>query len=185
MCDLANYIKGLCLHTQSCPTFCNPMDYSPQVPLSVGFLRQEYWSGLLFPPPGDLPDPEIKPTSLALAGGCFTTEPPVKSILKDSVQYQFSHSVTSDSLWPHGCSLPGFPVHYQLPGLAQTHVHWFGDAIQPSYPLSSPSSSAYNLSQHQDIFQWVSSWHQVAKVLELQLQHPSFQWIFWTDFLYD
>ena len=84
---------------------------------------------------------------------------------------------------PMDCTTPGFPVHHQLPKLAQTHVHQVGDAIQPSHPLSSPSPSALNLSQHQGIFQWVSSSHQVAEVLELQLQHQSFQWIFRTDFL--
>ena len=69
---------------------------------------------------------------------------------------------------PMDCSTPGLPVHHQLPELAQTHVHWIGDAIQPSHPLSSPSP-ALNLSQHQGLFKWVSSSHQVAKVLELQL----------------
>ena len=64
------------------------------------------------------------------------------------------------------CSTPGFSVHHQLLEDAQTHVHWVGDAIQPSCPLSSPSS-AFNLSQHQSLFQWVSSLHQVAKVLSL------------------
>ena len=66
------------------------------------------------------------------------------------------------------CNIPGFPVHHQLPELAQTHVHWVGDAIQPSHPLSSPPPPAFNLSQHQGLFQWVSSWHEVAKVLELR-----------------
>ena len=60
------------------------------------------------------------------------------------------------------CSMPGFPVHHQLPEFTQTHVHWVGDAIQPSHPLSSPSP-AFNLSQHQGLFQWVRSSHQVAK----------------------
>ena len=78
-----------------------------------------------------------------------------------------------------------FPVHHQLLEFAQTHVHRISDAIQPSYPLLSPSSPAFNLSQHQGLFTWVSSLHLVAKVLELQLQHQSFQWIFRTDFLYD
>ena len=72
------------------------------------------------------------------------------------------------------CSTPGFPVHYQLPELAQTHVDRVSDAIQLSHPLLSPSPPAFNLSQHQGLFQWVSSLHQVAKVLELQLQHHSF-----------
>ena len=83
------------------------------------------------------------------------------------------------------CSTPGFPVHHQPPEPSQTHVHWVGDVIQPSHPLLSPSPPAFNLSQHQGLFQWVSSSHQVAKVLEFQLQHLFFQWIFRTDFLYD
>ena len=96
---------------------------------------------------------------------------------------QFS-SVASDPLWPHGLyATPGLPVHHQLPEFTQTHVHWVDDAIQPSHPLSSPSPPAFNLSQHQGLFQWVSSSHQVAKVLEFQPQHQPFQWIFRTDFL--
>ena len=66
---------------------------------------------------------------------------------------------------PLDCSTPGFPVHHQLPELAQTHVHWVSDAIQPSHSLLSPSPPAFNLSQHQCLFQWVSSLHQVAKLL--------------------
>ena len=76
------------------------------------------------------------------------------------------------------CSTPGFYVLHHLPELAQTHIHWVGDAIQPSHPLLSPYPPAFNLSQHQGFFQRVSSLHQVAKVLELQLQHQFFQWIF-------
>ena len=79
------------------------------------------------------------------------------------------------------CSTPAFPVHHQLPELIQTHVHWVSDAIQPSYPLSSPSPLAFNRSQHQGFFQQVSSSHQVAKVLEFQLQHQSLQWTPRTD----
>ena len=86
---------------------------------------------------------------------------------------------------PMDCSTPGFPVHHQLPDLAQTHVHWVGDAIQLSHPLSSPPPPAFNLSQHQGLFKWVSSSNQLAKVLEFQLQHQSFQWIFRTGFLQD
>ena len=84
---------------------------------------------------------------------------------------------------PMDCSTPSFPVLHHLPELAETHVHWVDDPIQPSHPLSSPSPPAFNLSQQQSLFQWVSSSYQVAKVLELQLQHQSFQWIFRTDFL--
>ena len=83
------------------------------------------------------------------------------------------------------CSTPGLPVHHQLPESIQTHVHWVGDAIQPSHPLSSPSPPALNLSQHHGLFKWVSSSHKVAKVLEFQLQHQSFQWTLRTDLLSD
>ena len=108
------------------------------------------------------------------------------------------HRFYAQIFWPHGLkhkffdpmdwSKPGFPIHQKLPKLAQTHIHpwwtWFGDAIQPPQPLPSPSPPAFNLSQHQALFQWVK-WHQMGKVLELQLQHQSFQRIFRTDFLYD
>ena len=82
---------------------------------------------------------------------------------------------------PMDCSTPGFPVLYYLLEFVQTHIHQVSDAIQPSCILSSPSRPAFNLSQYQDLFQWVSSSHQVAKVLKLQ--HQSFQWIFRIDFL--
>ena len=82
--------------------------------------------------------------------------------------------------WPG--SMPGLPVPHQLQEFTQTHVHWVGDTIQPSHPLLSPSPPTFNLSQHQGLSQWVSSLHQVTKVLELQLQHQSFQWIFRVDF---
>ena len=81
------------------------------------------------------------------------------------------------------CSTRGFPVHHQLLEFAQIYVHRIGDAIQPSHPLSFPFPPALNLSQHQGLFKWDGSLHQVAKVLELQRQ--SFQWIFGTDFLED
>ena len=83
--------------------------------------------------------------------------------------------------YPMNRSTPGLPVHHQLPEFTQTHVHWVGDAIQPSHPLSSPSLPALNLSQHQGLFKWVNSSHQVAKVLEFHLQHQSFQWTLRTD----
>ena len=74
-------------------------------------------------------------------------------------------------------SMPGFPVHHQYLELAQTHVHWVGDAIQPS-------PHAFNLSQHQGLFKWIGSSHKVAKALELQLHHQSFQWIFRVHFFF-
>ena len=82
-------------------------------------------------------------------------------------------------------STPGLPVHHQLPEFTQTHVHRVGDAIHPSHPLSSPSPPVFNLFQHQGLFKWVSSLQQVAKILEFQIQHQSFQWIFRTDLLSD
>ena len=79
------------------------------------------------------------------------------------------------------CSTLGFPIHHQLPEFTQTHVHWVSDAIQPSHPLSAPSLPTFYLSQHQGLFRWVSSLHQVPKVLEFRLQHQSFQWTPRTD----
>ena len=79
---------------------------------------------------------------------------------------------------PMKCSRPGIPVHHQLPEFTQTHVHWVGDAIQPSHPLSFPSPPTFSLSQHQGLFKWVSSSYQAARVLEFQLQHQSFRWLF-------
>ena len=84
---------------------------------------------------------------------------------------------------PVDWGMPGLPVHHQLPEFTQTHVHPAGDAMQPSHPLLSPSPPAFNLFQHQGLFKWVSSSHQVAKVLEFQLQHQSFQWVVRTYFL--
>ena len=119
-----------------------------------------------------------------------------KPLIKESVEEKNCYTLRWCSVWfgsvtqsgptlwdPRDCSMLGFPVHHQLPELAQTHVHWVSDAIQPSHPLSSPLPPAFNLSQHQGLFKWVSSLHQVAKVLEFQLKHQSFQWSFRIDFL--
>ena len=104
-----------------------------------------------------------------------------------TISVQFS-SVAQSCLTlcdPMNYSTPGLHVHHQPPESTQTHVHRVGDAIQPSHPLLSPSPPAFNLSQHQGLFKWVSSSHQVAKVLEFQLQHQSFQWTPRTDLLSD
>ena len=93
------------------------------------------------------------------------------------VHFQFS-SVSQECPTlrdPMNRSTPGLPVHHQLPEFTQTHIHRVSDAIQPSHPLSSPSPAAPNPFQHQSLFQWVNSLHEVAKVLEFQLQHHSFQ----------
>ena len=93
--------------------------------------------------------------------------------LEELCELQFSsvQSLSHVCCNPMNRSTPGLPVHHQLPEFIQTHVHWVGDAIQPSHPLSSPSPPAPNPSQHQGLFQIVNSSHEVTKVLEFQLQH--------------
>ena len=105
-----------------------PWTVAHQAPLSMEFFRQEYWNGLPCPPPGDLPNPGIVQFS-SVAQLCLT--------LCD----------------PMNCSMPGLPVHHQLPEFTQTHVHRVSDAIQPSHPGSSPSPPAPNPSQYQSLFQ--------------------------------
>ena len=104
-------------------------------------------------------------------------------IHQSSVQFSSVAQLCQTLFDPMDCSTPGFPVHHQLPKLAQTHVHQVSDATQLSHCLSTPSPPAFNLFQHQGLFQGINSSYQVAKVLEFHLQHQSFQWIFKTDFL--
>ena len=109
----------------------------------------------------------------------------IKTQASFNIWFQFS-SVTQLclTLWdPMNRKTPCFPVHHQVLEFTQTHVHWIGDAIQLSHPLPSPYPPVLNRSQHQDLFTRVSSSHQVAKILEFQLQHQSFQWTSRTDFL--
>ena len=95
---------------------------------------------------------------------------------KKKVQFSSVQSLRRVRLCdPMSRSTPGLPVHHQLPEFTQTHIHWIRDAIQPSHPLLSPSPPAPNPFQHQSLFQWVNSSHEVAKVLEFQLQHHSLQ----------
>ena len=103
--------------------------------------------------------------------------------MQSSVQFSSVAQSCPTLCDPMNCRMPGLPVHHQLPESTQTYVRRVGDAIQPSHPLSSPSPPAFNLSQHQSLFKWVSSSHQVAKILEFQLQHQSFQWTPRTDLL--
>ena len=113
---------------QSCPTLLDPMDCSPPASSSVGFSRQEYWSGLPLPSPGKLPQ-----------------ERTISDNDNFSVSVQFS-SVTQSYLTlcdPMNCSTWGLPVHHQLLESTQTHVQWVGDAIQPSHPLMSPSAQSF------------------------------------------
>ena len=116
----------------------------------------------------------------------YTVVSSTQVTLSSQEPIQSVSSVTQS--WPTLCdsmnhSTPGLPVHHQLLESTQTHVHLVGDAIQASHPLSSPSPPAPNPSQHQDLFQWVNSLHEVAKVLEFQPQHQFFQWTPRTDLL--
>ena len=138
-----------------------------QVPLSVGFPIQENWTGLPFPSPRDLSDqptdqnPTLYSTENSIQCSCFSVTQSCPTIRK-----------------PKDCSMSSFPVLHHHPGLAQSHVHWVADVIQPSHSLLSRSPPAFNLYQHQGLFQGVCYLHQVVIVLEFQLQHQSFQWIF-------
>ena len=102
---------------------------------------------------------------------------------KEKASVHFSYSIVSNSLRPQGLQHSRLPCPSQRLEISQTHVHWVGDAIEPSHPLESPSPPTFTLSQHQGLFQWVNSLHQEAKVLEFQLQHQSLQWTFRTDVL--
>ena len=180
-----------------------------QAPLPMEYFPVRILEWVASPSPLDLTDPGIKPMSPSLASRFFATEPPEKplNLARDLLiimlwfllkhlskapwnsyyaSVQFS-SVTQSCLSlcdPMNHSTPSLPVRHQLPEFIQTHVHRVGDAIQPSHLLSS-TSPAPNPSQHQGLFQWVSSFHQVAKVLESQLHHQSFQWTPRTDLLQD
>ena len=152
---------------QSCPTLCNLWTVARQAPLSMGFSRQEHWSGLPCPPLGDLPEPEIEsryPVFPALAGRIFTNS---ATWGKHSVQ--FSCSVMSDSVTPWTVA------HQASPSITNSRSLPKPMSIEPGMPSNhlilchpSPFPPVFNLSQHQDLFQSVSSLHQVAKVLELQ-----------------
>ena len=199
--------------------FVTPWTVAHQVRLSIGFPRQEYWSGLPFPSPGDFPDPRIEPGSPALRADALPSEPPGNPkntgvgcyfLLQGIFPTQGSNpgllcllhrQAGSWSLVP---PLPCSSVQslrrvrlFATPWTAAQQASlsitnswtWLRlmsiKSVMPSnpHPLSSPSPPARSPSQHQGLFKRVSSSPQVAKVLELQLQHQSFQWIFRTDFL--
>ena len=146
--------------------FATPWTVTDHAPSSMGFSRQKYWSGVPFPSQRIFPTQGLNPGL-----------PHCRQTL-----YPLSHQ-ESPLCDPMNHCMPGLPVHHQLPEFTQTQVHQVSDAIQPSHLLSSPSPPAPNPSQHQGLFQWVNSLHQVAKVLEFQLQHQSFQWTPRTDHL--
>ena len=149
-------MSSMCSAAQSCSAICGPMDDSLWAPLPMEFSRQEYWSRLPFPSPGDLPEPRIKPASLvftALQEDSSPTEPSGKPFSK----FHFSSVAQSCPTLcdPMNHSTPGFSVHHQLPEFTQTHVHRVGDAIQPPHPLdpfsscpqSLPASESFPMSQ--------------------------------------
>ena len=131
------------------PFFATPSTVAYRAPQSMEFSRQEYWSELPFPSPGDFPNPGIEPQSPELQADALLSEPPGKP----SVQFSSFTQSCPTLCNPMNRSMPGPPVHYQLPEFTQTHVHRVGDGIQPSHPLSSPSPPARNLFQHQGLFQ--------------------------------
>ena len=153
----------LYIYAQSCTTLCSPMDYSPPGFSVRGIFQARIleWVVIYY---SDI------------------------YIYIHTHTYIYTHTHTHTSIFssvaqscptlcdPMNYSTPSLQVHHQLPELTQIHVHQVGNAIQPSHPLSSPSPPAANPSQHQGFFQWVNSSHEVAKVLEFQLQHQSFQW---------
>ena len=156
---------------------CDPKDFTVH-----GILQARILEWVAFPFSRGSSQPRYRTQVSCTAGGFFSpAEPQGKpkntgvtslSLLQQIFLAQESPKLQADSL----------PT--ELSGkLAQTHAHRVDNAIQPAHPLSSPSLPAFNLSQHQDLFQWVSSLRQMAKVLEFQLQHQSFQWMFRTDFL--
>ena len=168
---------------QSCLTLCNAMDHSPpgsslypwySPGKHTGVGCRAFLQGIFLTQGLNLHLLHL----LHWQAGSLPLAPPGKpSTILSSVTQS-----CPTLCYPMNCSTPGLPVHHQLPESTQTHVHWVSDAIQPSHPLSSPSPPALHLSQHQDLFKWVSSSHQLAKVLEFQL-HQFFQWTPRTDFL--
>ena len=171
---------------QSCPTLCNPMDCSLTGSSIHGIFQARIleWFAISFSRmnlEAIILSQINRSQKVNATWFHFHVESKVVTLTETGSSVQFS-SVTQSTLWdPMNRSTPGLPVHHQLLESAQTHVHWVGDAIQPSHPLLSPSPPAFNLSQHRGLFQWVNSSHQVAKVLVFQLQHQSFQWTPRTD----
>ena len=157
----------------------------------MGFSRQEYWSGLPCPPPGDLPNPGIKPRSPTLQEDSLQTEPPGKprNTGEGSVQFTSVTQLCSTFCNPMNHSTPGLPVHHQLLEFTQTNVHRVSDAIQPSHPLlciesvmpfshlilCRPLLLLPPIPPSIRVFSNESALHEVAKVLEFQPQHQSFQ----------
>ena len=194
---------------QSCPTLWDPIDGSPPGSPAPGILqaRTLEWVAISFPnawkwkvkvkllscvrpqrPHGLQPSRHLHPwdfpgKSTEVGCHCLLHTPSLRWLNSENrkiflVQFSSVSQLCPILCDPMDCSMPGFPVHHQLLEPTRTHV---GDAMQPSHSLSSPSPLSFNLSQHLGLFQWVSSSHQVATVLEFQLQHQSFHWTLRTD----
>ena len=156
-------------------TLCDPMDCSPPGFFVHRVLQTRILDWLAIPFSGDLPRNQTQVSHIV--SRFFTIW------ATSSVQFSSATQSCPTLCSPINHSTPGLPVHHQLREFTQTHVHRVGDVIQPSHPLLSPSPPAPNPSQHQGLFQWVNSLREVAKVLEFQLQHHSFQWTPRTDLL--
>ena len=170
------YLIVYVLVAQSCLTLCDLMGCSPPGSSVHGILQARIleWVATLFSRESSWPRNWAWVS--CIADRFFT-------IWALSVQFSSVTQLRPTLCDPMNRRTPGLLVHHQLLEFTQTHVHWVGDAIQPSHPLSSPSPPASNPSQHQGLCQWVNSSHQVARVLEFQLQHQSFQWTPRTDLL--
>ena len=176
-----------------------PWTAAYQAPPSMGFSRQEYWSGVPLNEHLNVCSimdvfTQLKARGFWISLSCTLWQSESSVLDKGDPEglplnkyHKFCCCLVAKlcpSLCdPINCSTPGFPVPQHLLEFAQIHVHWISDAVQPSHPLSPSTSSTFNFSHHQGLFQWFGSFHQVAKVLELQ--HQSFQWLFRVDFLQD
>ena len=157
------------LNCFSCVQFCATLwTVACQALLSMGFSRQEKRSGLQCPPPWHLPNSESNLSHITPAMQADSL--PLSHQGSSLSSYCYSVTQSCPTLWDlMDCSMPVFPVLHHLQELAQIHIHWVSDALQPSRPLLSPSPPAFNFSQHQGLFQWAGSLHHLAKVLEFQL----------------
>ena len=172
----------LCAGTLSCSvlsTLCYPWNCSPPGSSVHGPLQARIWEWVAKLSSRGSSQPRDRTCVSCIAGGffsCWAIEESELTTCIFDIQFSSVAQLCLTLCHPRNRNTPGLPAHHQLPEFTQTLVHRVGDAIQPSHPLSSPSPPALNLSQYQGLFKWISSSHQVAKVLEFQLQHQSFQW---------
>ena len=184
-----------CWCAQSCLPLCGSMDYSLPGSSVYGIFQARIlkWVAIYFRGSSQSRDQThvswFSYTGRWILYQCTTCEAPYCPLvfLLDQVPVQFSSAQLLSRVrlfaTPWTAARQASLVHHQLLEFTQTHVYWVSDAIQPSHPLSSPSPPAFNLSQYQGLFKWVSSSHQVVKIFEFQLQHQSSQWTPRTDLL--